>query len=195
MNLLILNENESNYHTNDSLKIKTKTSQMLNDTPNKIDNFTKRITTRKIIRKANNIFNIRNNFKDKMDNNNNHNLTLNNKNNFFYSITTSNKANNEIKNSHDSFNNNLKSNINIKKSNINYERYKNQNLRYYPDINQEKDYQINKKEKDEKNNNTKVYTSLVNKPGKYEKIKRIENVNLPLSSSVGIIYTKKNKIK
>ena len=195
MNSLILNENESNYHTNDSLKIKTKTSQMLNDTPNKIDNFTKRITTRKIIRKANNIFNIRNNFKDKIDNNNNHNLTLNNKNNFFYSITTSNKANNEIKNSHDSLNNNLKSNINIKKSNINYERYKNQNLRYYPDTNQEKDYQINKKEKDEKNNNTKVYTSLVNKPGKYEKIKRIENVNLPLSSSVGIIYTKKNKIK
>ena len=58
------------------------------ETPTRKENFTKRITTRKIVRKTNNIFNMRNNLNEKIDNNN-YNLTLNNdKNNFFYSITS-----------------------------------------------------------------------------------------------------------
>ena len=35
---------------------------------------------------------------------------------------------------------------------------------------------------------------MINKYGKYEN-KRIQKINLPLSSSVGLIYTKKNNIK
>ena len=199
INSLLLKDKDSNETSiNETLRTNTKTNEILNGAPNKIDNFTKRITTRKIIRKVNNnIFNIRNNFKDKIDNNNNnnHNLTLNNKNNFFYSITISNKDNNELNNK----NKNLKSNLSIKKNNINYTQYRNRNLRYYKNVNQEKDDQINKKEneeKEEKNNNYTNYNRLLmNHSGKYNKYKRLENNNLPISSSVGIIYTKKNNIK
>ena len=143
INSLILKDSD-NFEPpiNDTLRSNIKTNEILHGTPNRVDNFSKRITTRKIIRKANNnIFNIRNNFKDTIDNNN-HNLTLNNKNNFFYSITISNKDNNNELNKIDK---NRKSyNLSIKKNSIKYEQYKNRNLRYYKNVNQENDDQINK---------------------------------------------------
>ena len=203
INSLILKDSD-NFEPpiNDTLRSNIKTNEILHGTPNRVDNFSKRITTRKIIRKANNnIFNIRNNFKDTIDNNN-HNLTLNNKNNFFYSITISNKDNNNELNKIDK---NRKSyNLSIKKNSIKYEQYKNRNLRYYKNVNQENDDQINKiekeekdenEEKEEKNNNKNNYRHLLNHSGKYNKYKRLENIILPVSSSVGIIYTKKNNIK
>ena len=169
------------------------------ETPTRKENFTKRITTRKIVRKTNNIFNMRNNLNEKIDNNN-YNLTLNNdKNNFFYSITSENRENIENteleKNTNDKLNTIKKPNINsstnlIKNNSINnYDKQKNRNIRYHHNLNLTKDYQLNLKEKiDNVNNNLR-------KSGKYEKIKKIEIPNIPLSSSVGIIYTKKNKIK
>ena len=164
------------------------------ETPKKHEIFSKRITTRKIIRKTNNIFNLKNNAKEKekIENNNNHNMTMNNnKNNFFHSINSSNKGNYETVKDNDNSNTIKKLNINIKKNNFNYEKYKNRNLKYQPTINHSEIYHTNSEEKDDKFN----YKDILNKSRKYQKNKRIQGNNLPLSSSVGLIYTKKNKIK
>ena len=167
---------------------KINTTHILFETPIKHENFAKRITTRKIVRKTNNIFNI----KEKIDNsNNNHNLTMsNNKNNFFHSINSSNKDNNEKAKDKEKSNIITKLSINIKKNNYNYEKYKNRNLKFQPIINHTEGHQIKPEEKEEKFD----YKNFLNKSRKYQKNKRIQG-NLPLSSSVGIIYAKKNKIK
>ena len=168
---------------------KINTTHILFETPIKHENFAKRITTRKIVRKTNNIFNI----KEKIDNsNNNHNLTMsNNKNNFFHSINSSNKDNNEKAKDKEKSNIITKLSINIKKNNYNYEKYKNRNLKFQPIINHTEGHQIKPEEKEEKFD----YKNFLNKSRKYQKNKRIQGNNLPLSSSVGIIYAKKNKIK
>lgn len=182
-------------YCNISTKMKNSKDSMF-ETPTRKENFTKRITTRKIVRKTNNIFNMRNNLNEKIENNN-YNLTLNNdKNNFFYSITSENRENRESneleKNTNDKWNITKKPNINstsnlIKNNSINnYDKQKNRNIRYHHNLNLTKDYQLNLKEKiDRVSNNLK-------KSGKYEKN---EIPNIPLSSSVGLIYTKKNKLK
>ena len=76
--------------------------------------------------------------------------------------------------------------MSTKKNNVNF---KNRNLRYLTNLSKTRDYQISFKEKYDDS------TRNMNKSGKYEKNKKIENENLLLSSSVGLIYTKKNKIK
>ena len=179
---------------NISNRSKINTTNILFETPKKQEIFSKRITTRKIIRKTNNIFNLKNNVKEKekIENNNNHNMTMNNnKNNFFHSINSSNKGNYEIAKDNDNSNTIKKLNINIKKKNFNYEKYKNRNLKYQPIINHSEMYHTNSEEKDDKFD----YKDILNKSRKYQKNKRIQGNNLPLSSSVGLIYTKKNKIK
>ena len=191
-------ENEKT-NNNDMEKIKNinKNKDQINsniklyETPTKTDNFSKRVTTRKIVRKTNNIFNLRNNMKEDISNNIN-DLTLNNKNNFFTSIISSNNGNNKSKNNNENIDNIKKSsiNINIRKIAINYDKYKYRNLRYN---NNENDIKDKEKENENKINN-KGYKELLNKSGKIEN-KRLHNINLPLSSSLGIIYTKKNKIK
>ena len=124
--------------------------------------------------------------------NNDNNLTLNNKNNFVTSIISSNNGNNKYANNKENIDNIKKSsiNINIRKIAINVEKYKHRNLRYN---NNENDIKDKEKENENKINN-KGYKELLNKSGKIEN-KIMHNINLPLSSSLGIIYTKKNKIK
>ena len=168
---------------------KINTTHILFETPIKHENFAKRITTRKIVRKTNNIFNI----KEKIDNsNNNHNLTMsNNKNNFFHSINSSNKDNKEKAKDKEKSNIITKLSINIKKNNYNYEKYKNRNLKFQPIINHTEGHQIKPEEKEEKFD----YKNFLNKSRKYQKNKRIQGNNLPLSSSVKKKKKKKNKIK
>ena len=166
---------------------KINTTHILFETPIKHENFAKRITTRKIVRKTNNIFNI----KEKIDNSNNNHTMSNNKNNFFHSINSSNKDNNEKAKDKEKSNIITKLSINIKKNNYNYEKYKNRNLKFQPIINHTEGHQIKPEEKEEKFD----YKNFLNKSRKYQKNKRIQGNNLTLSSSVGIIYAKKNKIK
>ena len=190
------NEKTNNYDT-EKIKILNKNKEQIKsninlyETPTKTDNFSKRITTRKIVRKTGNIFKLRSNMKEDISNNDN-NLTLNNKNNFFTSIISSNNGNNKYANNKENIDNIKKSsiNINIRKIAINVEKYKHRNLRYN---NNENDIKDKEKENENKINN-KGYKELLNKSGKIEN-KIMHNINLPLSSSLGIIYTKKNKIK
>ena len=196
-------EKNNNYKSN-NIRIKTNSINTLYQTPNKLENFGKRITTRKIVRKSNNIFNLRNNLKEKVDNNNNNqdninNLTMNTRNNhIFPSITPSNNENNELVKSTENLKNlkNSSINFNMRRNNINYyEKYKYRNLRYNSNnTNNSNDNQIDNKDKETNINNNKGSKDMINKYGKYEN-KRIQKINLPLSSSVGLIYTKKNNIK
>ena len=196
-------------------RLKSNSTDSLYDDHNKNEALLKRITTRKIVRKTNNYFNINtnNDLKEKIDKGNiynhsnnpyfnynkhinfdNSNLTLNSKkNNFFYSTTcTHREKNNELQSSRENLLNKITPinsssfNMSTKKNNVNF---KNRNLRYLTNLSKTRDYQISFKEKYDDS------TRNVNKSGKYEKNKKIENENLLLSSSVGLIYTKKNKIK
>ena len=198
------NEKKNNNYKSNNIRIKTSSINTLYQTPTKVENFGKRITTRKIVRKSNNIFNLKNNLIDKVDNNNNqdnvNNLTLNTRNNHIFPfITPSNNENNELIKSTENLKNlkNLKNssiNIDLRKNNINYyEKYKYRNLRYNSNntnTNNSNDKQIYVKDKEDNKGNKEI----INKSGKYEN-ERIQKINLPLSSSVGLIYTKKNKIK
>ena len=181
--------NDNCIENNNTLKknnAKINSKNIIYETPNKIDNFSKRITTRKIIRKTNNILNLRNNINEKIEiNKNEHNLTLSNRDNFLTSMTTKNKETNELLKSSEYPTNYKNSSLNIKKNVFNFDKYKYRNLRYENKSTKEKENEIN---------NYKVYKEFINKTGKYEN-KRAHNSNLPVSSSVGIIYTKKNKIK
>ena len=175
------------------------------NTPTKVDNCKKRITTRKIVRKTNNILaNSRNIGNDK----DNYNLTLNiEKNNFFYSMNSEKKdtnkdnkeKNNELEKSSDKLFKTRKSKINSSEKTKNNEKdsstnlnindndkQKNKTLRYKYNYYFTKDSQNKIKEK-EKNNN-------LSKSGKFENKKK-ENMGIPMSSSVSIIYTKKKKNK
>ena len=197
-------------------RLKSNSTDSLFDEHNKNEALLKRITTRKIVRKTNNYFNTNNannELREKINkgnvynhNNNpyfkytkhinydNNNLTLNaKKNNFFYSTTcTHREKNNELQTSRENIIskispiNSSSFNMATKKNNINF---KNRNLRYLTNLSKTRDYQISFKEKYDDN------TRNLNKSGKYEKNKKMENENLLLSSSVGLIYTKKNKIK
>ena len=192
-NKSINNENDKiyNYYNNNnniSNRIKSNSTDSLYDINENNDTFSKRITTRKIVRKTNNFFNSKNNLKERNENNFNLNLTMNNKkNNFFYSMTSSNKEkNNNLRNSIDNYNKIINLNISTNKNHINNN---NRNLRYFSNLNNSNDFN---------NENEYIidkYFKDLSKSGKYEKIKNNENLSLPVSSSVGIIYTKKNKIK
>ena len=195
------NEKKNNNYKSNNIRIKTSSINTLYQTPNKVENFGKRITTRKIVRKSNNIFNLKNNLIDKIDNNinqdNENNLTLNTRNNHIFPfITSSNNENNELIKSTENLKNlkNSSINIDLRKNNINYyEKYKYRNLRYNSNnanTNNSNDKQIYVKDKEDNKGNKEI----IIKSGKYEN-KRIQKLNLPLSSSVGLIYTKKNKIK
>ena len=196
-------------------RLKSNSTDSLFDDHNKNEALLKRITTRKIVRKTNNYFNTNtnNDLKEKIDKGNiynhsnnpyfnynkhinydNSNLTLNSKkNNFFYSTTcTHREKNNELQSNIENLINKITPinsssfNMSTKKNNVNF---KNRNLRYLTNLSKTRDYQISFKEKYDDS------TRNMNKSGKYEKNKKIENENLLLSSSVGLIYTKKNKIK
>ena len=187
------NDTEKNNGSNEN-EVKNK-NKNLNETPNKNENLSKRITTRKIVRKTNNILNLNNISKEKIDNNNdnnndnkNDNIILENKNN----------ENSEILKENEYFSyfkiKNIKNDI---KNNFITEKYKyNRNLRYSSNLKNNKNYEIKQKENEIKNlKGFRDYKDILNKSGKYEKNRRAKNSNLPLSSSLGIIYTKKNKIK
>ena len=194
-------------------RLKSNSTDSLFDDHNNNESLLKRITTRKIVRKTNNYFNTNNEFKDKIDksniynqNNNpyskynryinfdNNNLTLNTKkNNFFYSTTSTHREkNNDLQTSRENLINKISPinsmcfNMSTKNNNTSF---KNRNLRYLSNMSRTRDYPISFKEKNDDN-----YKNL-NKTGKNEKYKKNENENLLLSSSVGLIYTKKNKIK
>ena len=195
-NLKNNNENdiEKNNGSNEN-EVKNK-NKNLNETPNKNENLSKRITTRKIVRKTNNILNLNNISKEKIDNNNdnnnndnkNDNIILENKNNENSEILKENQYLSYFKIK------NIKNDI---KNNFITEKYKyNRNLRYSSNLKNNKNYEIKQKENEIKNlKGFRDYKDILNKSGKYEKNRRAKNSNLPLSSSLGIIYTKKNKIK
>ena len=175
------------------------------NTPTKIENCKKRITTRKIVRKTNNILA---NSRNIANNNDNYNLTLNiEKNNFFYSMNSEKKDTNKDKKENNNerekspndkifktrkskINSSEKTKNNEKDSSTNVnlndnDKQKNKTLRYKYNYYFSKDSQNRIKEK-EKNNN-------LSKSGRFENKKK-ENMGIPLSSSVSIIYTKKRKI-
>ena len=166
---------------NQTNRIKSNSTENLYITPNKSDAYNKRIISRKIIRKTNNIFSKSSDIEDKL---NNEKVSNNTKNNFFYSIIlSSNKKDNEkYKSKIETINandNRLNSQVNIRK--INYEKYiqKNNNISYQKGNESSKDYRYNRYEK-------------INNP-KYEKNCKIQNENLPASSSLGFIYSKRRK--
>ena len=204
----------SNKNNNDIVnRLKSNSTDSLFDDNNKNETFLKRITTRKIVRKTNNYFNTSNDLREKIDKGNvynhnkhpyykytkyinydNKNLTLNTKkNNFFYSTTSTHREqNNDLQTSRENIISKLTPinsscfNMSTKNNNVNF---KNRNLRYFSNLSRTRDYQISYKEDHDDDTRSK------NKSGKFEKNKKIENENLLLSSSVGLIYTKKNKIK
>ena len=182
-----INKNDENsLSLNQTNRIKSNSRENLYITPNKPQENSNRITSRKIIRKTNNIFSQKNDSRDKSIKESK--IINNNKNNnFFYSvILSSNKKDKDNKDKYkskkesiiNSSDNRQNSQINIRK--INYERY----------IDRDKLYSAkgNESLKDYKNNfrYEKINT-------KYEKNYKIMNESLPASSSVGFIYTKKRK--
>ena len=195
-NLKNNNENdiEKNNGSNEN-EVKNK-NKNLNETPNKNENLSKRITTRKIVRKTNNILNLNNISKEKIDNNNDNNNNDNKNDNII--LENKNNENSEILKENEYFSyfkiKNIKNDI---KNNFITEKYKyNRNLRYSSNLKNNKNYEIKQKENEIKNlKGFRDYKDILNKSGKYEKNRRAKNSNLPLSSSLGIIYTKKNKIK
>ena len=179
-----INEEKLNLMNNQSYKIKSNSTENLYATPNKSEMDNRRITSRKIQRKTNDIFlqknnlraslNIKNNNKD---NNNNSKQNLNNSdNNFFHHIIllSGNKKDNKdtFKPSKQSLNSNdisLNSKVNIRKIN-------NSNL----------------KQSIKERHNIK-YDKLIN--ARLEKNNKNLNDNLSSISSSQIIYTKKRKNK
>ena len=183
------NKEEKSYiQNNPKNKIK---SENIFATPNKTNDYNQRITSRKIVRKTNNIFIQKNNKRDSINDEYNReisNINNNGKNNFFHSIILSSvkkeKDNDNYKNKNDdtiSSRINKNSQVNIRK--INYERYRVKNQRnnnsniYSP----EKESKINR------------YDKIVN--SRYEKNSKFLNEKSSSSSSIAIIYTKKRKIK
>ena len=183
------NKEEKSYiQNNPKNKIK---SENIFATPNKTNDYNQRITSRKIVRKTNNIFIQKNNKRDSINDEYNReisNINNNSKNNFFHSIILSSvkkgKDNDNYKNKNDdtiSSRINKNSQVNIRK--INYERYRVKNQRnnnsniYSP----EKESKINR------------YDKIVN--SRYEKNSKFLNEKSSSSSSIAIIYTKKRKIK
>ena len=186
-----IKEEKSYAIINQSNKIKSNSTENLYVTPNKSEEYNKRITSRKIVRKTNNIYIQKNNLRETLNNEYNNRMNIskqsldNSKNNFFHSVVLSNKKeNNKYKPTSDSFSSNnmsINSQVNIRK--INYERYKVKNKK--------NDY-LNGSEyiKDNKNNR---YEKIIN--SKHEKNSKYLNENIANSSSISIIYTKKRKNK
>ena len=184
-------EEKSYVINNNSNKIKSNSTENLYATPSKQEEYNKRITSRKIVRKTNNIYIQKNNLRETLNNEYNNRLNIskqsldNSKNNFFHSVVLSNKKeNNKYKPTSDSFSSNnmgINSQVNIRK--INYERYKVKNKK--------NDY-LNSSEyiNDNKNNR---YEKIIN--SKHEKSSKYLNENIANSSSISIIYTKKRKNK
>lgn len=179
-----INEEKLNLMNNQSYKIKSNSTENLYATPNKSEMDNRRITSRKILRKTNDIFlqknnlrtalNIKNNNKD---NNNNSKQNLNNSNNNFFHhiiLLSGNKKDNKdtFKPSKQSLNSNdisLNSQVNIRKIN-------NSNL----------------KQSIKERHNIK-YDKLIK--ARLEKNNKNLNDNLSSISSSQIIYTKKRKNK
>jgi hypothetical protein len=186
-----IKEEKSYAIINQSNKIKSNSTENLYATPNKSEEYNKRITSRKIVRKTNNIYIQKNNLRETLNNEFNNRMNIskqsldNSKNNFFHSVVLSNKKeNNKYKPNNDSFSSNnmsINSQVNIRK--INYERYKVKNKK--------NDY-LNGSEyiNDNKNNR---YEKIIN--SKHEKNSKYLNENIANSSSISIIYTKKRKNK
>jgi hypothetical protein len=186
-----IKEEKSYAIINQSNKIKSNSTENLYVTPNKSEEYNKRITSRKIVRKTNNIYIQKNNLRETLNNEYNNRINIskqsldNSKNNFFHSVVLSNKKeNNKYKSTSDSFSSNnmsINSQVNIRK--INYERYIVKNKK--------NDY-LNSSEyiNDNKNNR---YEKIIN--SKHEKNSKYLNENIANSSSISIIYTKKRKNK
>ena len=180
---------------NQTNRIKSNSTENLYATPIKSQAFSNnRITSRKIVRKTNNIFINKSSIKEGHSSESINIdktkpiLNNNNKNNFFHSVvlSASKKDNNRYKYKNDnhnieSNNNSVNSLVNIRK--INYEKYKVKNPRFNISKNNESvnDTKFNRYEKIGKS--------------KYEKDSKFINENLSGPSSISIIYTKKRKVK
>ena len=186
-----IKEEKSYLQINQTNRIKSNSTENLYSTPIKSEAYSKRITSRKIIRQTNNYFFQKKNLREPINNeyknriNNNKQILNNSKNNFFHSVVLSGnrKDNNKYKSTNDSFNinNNASSKVNIRK--INFEKYK---------IKSKKFEKSNTKESYHENKNNR-YEKIANL--KYEKNSKYINEELIGSPSVSIIYTKKRKIK
>ena len=189
-------EEKPNAVNNQMNRIKSNSTENLYATPNKSQVYSNnRITSRKIIRKTNNIYMNKTNLKEGINNESNNNdktkqVTNNHKNNFFHSVVlSSTKKENNYKNRYKNDSQNLEQNnininslVNIRK--INLEKYKVKNPRY-------KNSKMNESVNDNKLNR---YEKIGNT--KYEKNSKFLNENLSgSSSSVSIVYTKKRKVK
>ena len=186
-----IKEEKSYLQINQTNRIKSNSTENLYSTPIKSEAYSKRITSRKIIRQTNNYFFQKKNLREPINNeyknriNNNKQILNNSKNNFFHSVVLSGnrKDNNKYKSTNDSFNinNNASSKVNIRK--INFEKYK---------IKSKKFEKSNTKESYHENKNNR-YEKIANL--KYEKNSKYINEELIGSPSVSIIYSKKRKIK
>ena len=186
-----IKEEKSYLQINQTNRIKSNSTENLYSTPIKSEAYSKRITSRKIIRQTNNYFFQKKNLREPINNeyknriNNNKQILNNSKNNFFHSVVLSGnrKDNNKYKSTNDSFNinNNASSKVNIRK--INFEKYK---------IKSKKFEKSNTKESYHENKNNR-YEKIANL--KYEKNSKYINEELIGSPSVSIIYAKKRKIK
>ena len=186
-----IKEEKSYLQINQTNRIKSNSTENLYSTPIKSEAYSKRITSRKIIRQTNNYFFQKKNLREPINNeyknriNNNKQILNNSKNNFFHSIVLSGnrKDNNKYKSTNDSFNinNNASSKVNIRK--INFEKYKIKSKKFEKSNTKESHHEI-------KNNRYEKIANL-----KYEKNSKYINEELIGSPSVSIIYTKKRKIK
>ena len=186
-----IKEEKSYLQINQTNRIKSNSTENLYSTPIKSEAYSKRITSRKIIRQTNNYFFQKKNLREPINNeyknriNNNKQILNNSKNNFFHSVVLSGnrKDNNKYKSTNDSFNinNNASSKVNIRK--INFEKYKIKSKKFEKSNTKESHHEI-------KNNRYEKIANL-----KYEKNSKYINEELIGSPSVSIIYTKKRKIK
>ena len=186
-----IKEEKSYLQINQTNRIKSNSTENLYSTPIKSEAYSKRITSRKIIRQTNNYFFQKKNLREPINNeyknriNNNKQILNNSKNNFFHSVVLSGnrKDNNKYKSTNDSFNinNNASSKVNIRK--INFEKYKIKSKKFEKSNTKESHHEM-------KNNRYEKIANL-----KYEKNSKYINEELIGSPSVSIIYTKKRKIK
>ena len=186
-----IKEEKSYLQISQTNRIKSNSTENLYSTPIKSEAYSKRITSRKIIRQTNNYFFQKKNLREPINNeyknriNNNKQILNNSKNNFFHSVVLSGnrKDNNKYKSTNDSFNinNNASSKVNIRK--INFEKYKIKSKKFEKSNTKESHHEI-------KNNRYEKIANL-----KYEKNSKYINEELIGSPSVSIIYTKKRKIK
>ena len=185
-----IKEEKSYLQISQTNRIKSNSTENLYSTPIKSEAYSKRITSRKIIRQTNNYFFQKKNLREPINNeyknriNNNKQILNNSKNNFFHSVVLSGnrKDNNKYKSTNDSFNinNNASSKVNIRK--INFEKYKIKSKKLEKSNTKESHHEI-------KNNRYEKIANL-----KYEKNSKYINEELIGSPSVSIIYTKKRKI-